>query len=140
MFSARHETIEGCLQGAVCALGDLVSDRSNVEPKVEVEINIEVQSSQEMMIHSFLDEVIFIISTQQFIPYCFRPSDSETRKTGFNTDKKLSISGKLIGDYWKNDKANYTHGTEAKAIPFQSLLNSCDVENKCHTIQFIVDV
>jgi SHS2 domain-containing protein len=128
-FQAFGGGIEKCFENAAYALKEIIC-KSKVKNVLEKDILVK-GNDFESLLYNFLEELLFLFETENFIWGRFKISVKVKNK-----GKDLELKGKILGD--KTDK--YELETHVKAITYNQMFVKFDDKNHQYICQVVVDV
>jgi len=105
-FQAFGKSIEECFENSARAMVEAECSLKSIKPKEERKASLKAESKEELL-HRFLEEVLFLMETEQMLF-----SDFKLEIQG------NSLKGKLIGE--KADKKRHEFKAHAKAVTWNS--------------------
>ena len=126
-FRASGDSFEKALEQAGFALTSAIAGESEIKPSEKREFTITIHKPQ-ILIHDFLAELVFLFSTEQFLP------------SKFELELKEAIGYRLKATVWGEiyDETRHKLETEVKAITYHQMLfeetgDSVTLEVVCDT-------
>jgi SHS2 domain-containing protein len=126
-FQAFGETLENAFQNTALALASLMWNPTDIKEKEEKTIQVSGRDRQQLLV-TFLEEVLFLWESRQFMLSACRKLRIEENKDGLNLEAVLS------GD---SRPAEYEISGGVKAVTY----NEMEIkQNNRWTVQVVVDI
>ncbi|MBI3032748.1 archease [Candidatus Woesearchaeota archaeon] len=130
-FQAYGQTLEQAFISAGVGMFNLLTNVKKIKPKISHNIKVEA-SSKEALLYDFIDELLFLVDTEGFIP-CEIDDFIILKK-----ENEFIIQTTVYGDSYKNYEV---HG-DIKAATYNDMIidENYNQKNRKVMVQVVVDI